>query len=137
MIDQYVVPCWAKIDELLERHFPEISPDEEVLDSQLNINLPLEVATEMKDFLSVLWDEMGQNGTGKTFEEIMGAGRLNELTYESYLDLLKKAEKDALNITIWEKITKTNHEDIVAFRSILRSCTREILELMVKDFLNE
>ena len=137
MIDQYVVQCWAKIDELLERHFPEISPDEEVLDSQLNINLPLEVATEMKDFLSVLWAEMGQKGTGKTFEEIMGAGRLNELTYESYLDLLKKAEKDALNITIWEKITKTNHEDIVAFRSILRSCTREILKLMVKDFLNE
>jgi hypothetical protein len=137
MKEESIVRCWAKIDELLDSHFPAVSPDEEVLDSKLNINLPLEIAAEMKDFLSVLWEEENQDGTGKTLDEIMGAGRLNELTYESYLELLKKSEHDALKITLWEKITKTNHEDIIAFRSILRSCTREILETMVKDFLNE
>ena len=67
----------------------------------------------------------------------MGAGRLNNITYESYLDMIKAAQKEALKITLWEKITHTNHEDVMIFQSILRSCTREILELMVKDFLNE
>ena len=137
MTDEYVVPCWAKIDELLAKHFPEITPEDNVLDAKMTTNLPLVIAAEMKDYLSGLWDEMEQSGTGKTFEEIMGAGRLNQLTYESYYDLLKNAEKDALKITLWERITKTNYEDIITYRSILRSCTREILELMVKDFLNE
>jgi hypothetical protein len=137
MREESVIRSWAKIDELLNRHFPPIDPANEVLDPKLNINLPLDIAVEMKDYLCSLWEEEQQNGAEKTFEEIMGAGRLNQITYENYLDLMKKAEKDALKITLWEKITKTNYEDIATFRSILRSCTSEILEMMVRDFLNE
>ena len=128
------IQCWNKIDELIEKHFSGTAS--EVLDPRYTLDYPLKVAAEMKDFLADLWKTAGQQ-SGKAFEEIMGAGRLNNITYESYLDMLKAAQKDALKITLWEKITHTNHEDVMIFQSILKSCTREILELMVRDFLNE
>ena len=132
--DAIRIQCWSKIDELLEKHF--VSTSGEVLDARYTLDYPLSVAAEMKEYLAELWTKEGGH-SGKAFEEIMGAGRLSNITYESYLDLLKKAQQDALKITLWEKITQTNHDDIRIFQSILKSCTKEILDLMVKDFLNE
>ena len=132
--DAIKIQCWSKLEELLKKHFPSTSS--EVLDARYTLDYPLKVATEMKEFLADLWNTEGVQ-PGKAFEDIMGAGRLNTITYESYLDMLKAAQKEALKITLWEKITHTNHEDVMVFQSILKSCTRDILELMVKDFLNE
>ena len=132
--DAVRIQCWNKIDELLEKHFTSTS--DEVLDVRYTLDYPLTIAAEMKEFLAELWAKE-ENQSGKAFEEIMGAGRLNNITYESYLDLLKTAQKEALKITLWEKMTHTNNEDVMIFQSILKSCTKEILELMVKDFLNE
>ena len=132
--DAIKILCWNKIDELLKEHFASTSS--EVLDPRYTLDYPLKVAAEMKNYLADLWATEG-NQSGKAFEDLMGAGRLNNITYESYLDMIKAAQKEALKITLWEKITHTNHEDVMIFQSILRSCTREILELMVKDFLNE
>ena len=132
--DAIKILCWNKIDELLKEHFASTSS--EVLDPRYTLDYPLKVAAEMKNYLADLWAAEGQQ-SGKAFEDLMGAGRLNNITYESYLDMIKAAQKEALKITLWEKITHTNHEDVMIFQSILRSCTREILELMVKDFLNE
>ena len=132
--DAIKIRCWNKIDELLKEHFASTSS--EVLDPRYTLDYPLKVAAEMKDYLADLWATEGHQ-SGKAFEDLMGAGRLNNITYESYLDMIKAAQKEALKITLWEKITHTNHEDVMIFQSILRSCTREILELMVKDFLNE
>ena len=132
--DAVKILCWNKIDELLKEHFASTSS--EVLDPRYTLDYPLKVAAEMKSYLADLWATEGHQ-SGKAFEDLMGAGRLNNITYESYLDMIKAAQKEALKITLWEKITHTNHEDVMIFQSILRSCTREILELMVKDFLNE
>ena len=132
--DAVKILCWNKIDELLKEHFASTSS--EVLDPRYTLDYPLKVAAEMKNYLADLWAAEGHQ-SGKAFEDLMGAGRLNNITYESYLDMIKAAQKEALKITLWEKITHTNHEDVMIFQSILRSCTREILELMVKDFLNE
>ena len=132
--DAIKILCWNKIDELLKEHFASTSS--EVLDPRYTLDYPLKVAAEMKNYLADLWAAEGHQ-SGKAFEDLMGAGRLNNITYESYLDMIKAAQKEALKITLWEKITHTNHEDVMIFQSILRSCTREILELMVKDFLNE
>ena len=132
--DAIKILCWNKIDELLKEHFTNTSS--EVLDPRYTLDYPLKVAAEMKDYLADLWATEGHQ-SGKAFEDLMGAGRLNNITYESYLDMIKAAQKEALKITLWEKITHTNHEDVMIFQSILRSCTREILELLVKDFLNE
>ena len=132
--DAIKILCWNKIDELLKEHFASTSS--EVLDPRYTLDYPLKVAAEMKNYLADLW-ATEEDQSGKAFEDLMGAGRLNNITYESYLDMIKAAQKEALKITLWEKITHTNHEDVMIFQSILRSCTREILELMVKDFLNE
>ena len=132
--DTVKILCWNKVDELLHTHFTSTS--EEVLDARYTLDYPLKVAAEMKDFLADLWKTEGVQ-SDRAFEDIMGAGRLNSITYESYLDMLKAAQKEALKVTLWEKITHTNHEDVMTFKSILKSCTRDILELMVKDFLNE
>lgn len=132
--DAIKILCWNKIDELLKEHFASTSS--EVLDPRYTLDYPLKVAAEMKNYLADLW-ATEEHQSGKAFEDLMGAGRLNNITYESYLDMIKAAQKEALKITLWEKITHTNHEDVMIFQSILRSCTREILELMVKDFLNE
>ena len=132
--DAIKILCWNKIDERLKEHFASTSS--EVLDPRYTLDYPLKVAAEMKNYLADLW-ATEEDQSGKAFEDLMGAGRLNNITYESYLDMIKAAQKEALKITLWEKITHTNHEDVMIFQSILRSCTRELLELMVKDFLNE
>ena len=137
MLDNAIkVQCWNKINELLEKHFGSTLGENEVLDARYTLDYPFTVASEMEEYLVSLWSEIGHT-SGKTIEEIMGAGRLSSLTYDSYLDMLKEAQADASRITLWEKIAKTNHDDVMVFKSIMKSCTKDILELMVKDFLNE
>ena len=135
VMDNIKSQCWARYNELLESYFPD-EKQSEVLGTSYPIDLPLKVAAEMKVYLEELWESNAPEGS-RSFEDIMGAGRLNSITYDSYLESLTGAYKDAVHTTLWEKLTKTNHEDTTVYKGLLKACTKEILETMVKDLLNE
>ena len=134
-MDNIKSQCWAKYNDLLETYFPD-EEQSEVLGRAYPIDLPLKIAEEMKVYLEELWENNAPEGS-KTFVQIMGAGRLNSITYDSYLESMNSAYNDAVHTTLWEKITKTNHEDTTVYKGLLKACTKEILETMVKDLINE
>lgn len=135
VMDNIKTQCWIRLNDLLESYFPD-EEQNEVLGASYTLDLPLKVAAEMKASLEELWENNAPEGS-RTFAEIMGAGRLNSITYDSYLESLTGAYKDAVHTTLWEKLTKTNHEDTIVYKGLLKACTKEILETMVKDLLNE
>lgn len=135
MLNEAIIQqCWAKYNQLLETHFTDDPRNPEFLSGRYTIDLPLLIAAEMHDYIEDLWET---NGDGRSLNELMGAGRLNQITYESYLEKLRETMHDALKITLWEKITKTNYQDVAVYKGILKECTKEILETMITDFLNE
>lgn len=126
--------CWAKYNQLLDTHFTDDPRNTEFLSGSYTIDLPLLIAAEMRNYIDALWEA---NGDGRSLNDLMGAGRLTRITYESYLDRLRETMQDALQITLWEKITNTNYQDVAVYKGILKECTKEILETMITDFLNE
>jgi len=55
----------------------------------------------------------------------------------SYVPSLKEARADAEKVTLWEKITKSNHEDVTYYKGLLKQYTEELLSTMIKDFIEE
>jgi hypothetical protein len=53
------------------------------------------------------------------------------------LEGLSYAYKDAKRITLWEKITQTNHRDVTFYKGLLEEYTRELLFCMRHDFIEE
>lgn len=126
--------CWTSYNQLLDTHFTDDPRNPEFLSGRYTIDLPLLIAAQMHDYIEALWEA---NGDGRSLNELMGAGRLTQITYESYLERLRETMHDALKVTLWEKITKTNYQDVAVYKGILKECTKEILETMITDFLNE
>lgn len=126
--------CWARYNQLLDTHFTDDPRNPEFLSGRYTIDLPLLIAAQMHDYIEALWEA---NGDGRSLNDLMGAGRLTQITYESYLERLRETMHDALKVTLWEKITKTNYQDVAVYKGILKECTKEILETMITDFLNE
>ncbi len=126
--------CWARYNQLLDTNFTDDPRNPEFLSGRYTIDLPLLIASEMRDYIEALWEA---NGDGRSLNDLMGAGRLTRITYESYLEKLRETMHDALKVTLWEKITKTNYQDVAVYKGILKECTKEILETMITDFLNE
>ena len=52
-------------------------------------------------------------------------------------EAINAAYKDANRITLWEKITKSNHEDVTYYRGLLYEYTKDLLMVMRLDFLEE
>ena len=126
--------CWTRYNQLLDTHFTDDPRNPELLSGRYTIDLPLLIAAQMHDYIEALWEA---NGDRRSLNELMGAGRLTQITYESYLERLRETMHDALKATLWEKITKTNYQDVAIYKGILKECTKEILETMITDFLNE
>ena len=47
------------------------------------------------------------------------------------------AYKDASTITLWERITQSNHEDVTYYKGLLFEFTKDLLLVMRHDFLEE
>lgn len=65
--------------------------------------------------------------------------RLHEYIQKGFAmdEQLEKAYKDAKIITIWEKITKSNHEDVTYYKGLLKAYTEELLSWMEIDFVED
>lgn len=99
-------------------------------------DLPLKIEGEYRIFLEGLWKEYapdGLKGTPLVLEE----QRLRKLMTGDDREEIDVAYKDATTITLWEKITKSNHEDVTYYKGLLCEYTKELLMIMRIDFLEE
>ena len=133
--------CQEKADELLEKYFPDFIYDAaqnrpEELSVEYNEELPYKVEKEFLEYLAGLWEDYSSQ-SDKSFDEIMNR-HLNLLMVDAeYVPELKAAREKAEQISLWEKITQSNHEDVTYYKGLLRQYTRELLKVTVKDFVED
>lgn len=133
--------CHTKAKELLEKYFPNFIHEAAVekteqLSAEYNDELPHRVVSEYRDWLACLWKEVSPDGA-KPFDEIMNLHLSMSLVDSSYAPYLETAREDAKKRTLWEKITKSNHEDVTYYKGLLKQYTEELLDTMTKDFLGD
>ncbi len=124
--------CRAKEQELLDRYFPKGSgyTKSETI-GEYTKDLPLKIEVEFREYLMELWKEYSD--TPLVLEE----QKLRWLMTKDDREAINAAYKDANRITLWEKITKSNHEDVTYYRGLLYEYTKDLLMVMRLDFLEE
>ena len=99
-------------------------------------DLPLKIEVEYKEYLEKLWQEYAPDQLKDTpllLEERM----LRKLMTDDDRELVNEAHKEATNISLWERITQTNHKDVTYYKGLLQEYTRDLLMVMREDFLEE
>ena len=132
--------CRDKEQELLKKYFgnlvKEAAKERPETIGEYTEELPLKIEAEFKTFLEELWKEYAPEelkGTPLIFDE----QKLRKLMTDDDRELLDEAHKDATELTLWERITKTNHEDVTYYKGLLHEYTRDLLIVMCEDFLEE
>lgn len=127
--------CKDKEQELLDRYFGNL-PREAAIDRPETIgeytkDLPLKIEEEYRQYLAELWREY--TDTPLVLEE----QKLRRLMTEGGREAIDAAYYDAQRVTLWERITKSNHEDVTFYKGLLYEYTKELLSVMRIDFLEE
>jgi len=132
--------CWEKERELLDKYFGnfvrEATIERPETIGEYAKDLPLKIEAEFKAFLEELWKEVAPKslkGTPLILEE----QKLRKLITDDDREGIEVAYKDAINQTLWERITKTNHKDVTYYKGLLLEYTRDLLMVMRNDFLEE
>lgn len=135
------IRCRQKASELLEEHFPNFIKEAavvrpEVLKDSYDNELPHKIAATYKSWLSGLWTEIA-SPNDKDFKQCMNQQGSIEMVSMSYDPHLASARQDAKSISLWERITKTNHEDVTHYKGLLKQYAEDLLEVLIQDFLKE
>ena len=128
--------CKEKELDLLDKYFGNLDK-EAIIERPETIGeyekeLPLKIEAEFKEYLVGIWKEINPD-TECVFEE----QKLRELMTEDDREGIEYAYKDAVEQTIWERITQTNHKDVTYYKVLLKEYTQELLMCMRLDFLEE
>ncbi len=134
------IRCHKKAKEIIDRHFGDLIHEAayerpEVLDEKYTKELPFAIEDEFLAFLDGLKIELFP-GDSRPIEDLIDRPLKREMIREDYDSDVDKAYKDAATITFWEKITKSNHEDVTYYKGLLKQYSEELLEHMTNDFLN-
>ena len=132
--------CEEKQNQLLHKYFGNLV-HEAAIERPETIGkyikeLPLKIEAEFRTFLEELWKEYAPaelKGTPLVHEE----QKLRKLMTDDDRELIATAYKDATEITLWERIIKSNHEDVTYYKGLLLEYTRDLLMVMRQDFLEE
>lgn len=128
--------CKEKELDLLDKYFGNLDK-EAIIERPKTIGeyekeLPLKIEAEFKEYLLSIWKEINPDKEC-VFEE----QKLRELMTEDDREGIEYAYKDAVEQTIWERITQTNHKDVTYYKVLLKEYTQELLMCMRLDFLEE
>lgn len=132
--------CYIKLTELLDKYFSSIVNDACVdkpdsVGSQYTIDLPEKIGNEFKDYLELLWKEIAPNDE-RGIDDILNHPQELDRVRNQYCDL-PKVYQEANKVTIWERLTKSNHEDVTFFKGLLKSYSEELMKCMIFDFREE
>ena len=132
--------CKEKEQELLDKYFGNLVREAAVERSETigeyTIDLPLKIEAEFREFLEELWKDAAPaelKGTPLVLEE----QKLRKLMTDDDREGIHYAYKDAIEVTLWERITKTNHKDVTYYKGLLLDYTRDLLLVMRNDFLEK
>lgn len=138
--EQIILLCKKKEQELIETYFGNLVQEAALIRpetiEEYSKDLPLKIEAEYKAFLEKLWEESAPEelkGTPLVLEE----QTLRKLMTDDDRVLIDEAYKDAIEQTLWERITKSNHKDVTYYKGLLQEYTRELLMVMREDFLEE
>lgn len=138
--EQVITLCKEKEQELLNKYFgnlvKEVAIERPETIGEYTKDLPLKIEGEYRVFLEELWKEAapdGLKGTPLVLEE----QKLRELMTKDDREMIDEAHKEATELTLWERITKTNHEDVTYYKGLLEEYTRDLLLVTREDFLEE
>lgn len=122
--------CYGKERELLNKYFGNLVHEAAIMRpetiGEYTKDLPLKIEGEYRTFPEGLWDEYapdGLKGTPLVLEE----QKLRKLMTDDDREGIEEAYKDATTITLWEKITKSNHEDVTYYKGLLEEYTKDLL----------
>lgn len=132
--------CKKKEQDLLNKYFGNLIMEAAIKRpetiGEYTKDLPLKIEAEYKDFLEGVWKEHAPEelkGKPLVFDE----QKLRELMTDDDRELIDEAHKDATKQTLWERITKSNHQDVTYYKGLLLEYTRDLLMVMREDFLEE
>ena len=132
--------CKEKEQELLDKYFGNLAHEAAIerpeTIGEYTKDLPLKIEAEFREFLEELWKDVAPGelkGTPLVLEE----QKLRKLMTDDDREGIHYAYKDATEITLWERITKTNHKDVTYYKGLLLEYTRDLLLTMRNDFLEE
>lgn len=133
--------CRTKAAELIHYYFPDIIYEAtverpETLDDRYYDNLPHVIENEFREWLASLWTEVAPEGVG-SFEDIMNRHLKLWMVDSEHAPYLKEAREDAQRITLWEKLSRSNHEDVTRYKGMLKDYAEALLDTMVMDFIEE
>lgn len=127
--------CKEKEQELLNKYFGNLANEAaKVLPETIGEytkDLPLKVEAEFRKYLVELWKEYSDQPL------VLEEQKLRWLMTEDDREAIDAAYKDAKRITLWERITKSNHEDVTYYKDLLLEYTKDLLMVMRLDFLEE
>lgn len=132
--------CESKEKELMEKYHGKLV-NEAALEQPETIgeytkDLPLKIEADYRVYLEGLWKEYAPEelkDTPLVFEE----QKLRKLMTDDDREGVDAAFKDAMEQTLWERVTKTNHRDVTYYKGLLKEYTRDLLMVMREDFLEE
>lgn len=132
--------CEKKEQELLNKYFGNlvreaaIERPENVGDYTLDLLNRIE--SEYRSYLEELWPQVAPDELRDT-PLVLEEEKLRELMTTKDRKALEKAYQDAACITLWERLTQSNHKDVTYYKGMLHECSRNLLLLMREDFLEE
>ena len=132
--------CEEKQNQLLHKYFGNLVHEAAIerpeTIGEYTKDVPLKIEAEFRTFLEELWKEHAPaelKGTPLVLEE----QKVRKLMTDDDHELIEPAYKAATEITLWERITKSNHEDVTYYKGLLLEYTRDLLMVMRQDFLEE
>lgn len=132
--------CEVKQNQLLNKYFGNLVHDAAIerpeTIGEYTKALPLKIEAEYRTFLEEIWKEHAPTelkGTPLVLEE----QKLRKLITDDDREMIGPAYKEATERTLWERITKSNHEDVTYYKGLLQEYTRDLLMVMHQDFLEE
>lgn len=140
MKDNILAKCDQKKAELIRKYFSNLvheaahSMPETIDEAKYPMTLPAQIEAEYRAFLAELLQEVAPE---KSIDTILNKHQFSVTFTEDDREQLEKAYKDAKIITIWEKITKSNHEDVTYYKGLLKAYTEELLKWMEIDFIED
>lgn len=132
--------CAQKRAELIDKYFGNIvyeaahTMPETIDESRYSMGLPNQIEEEYRLFLAEILHEVAPE---KNIDDILDKRLFFKTFTDNDREQLEEAYKDAKIITIWEKLTKSNHEDVTYYKGLLQEYTKELLKWMEIDFLEE
>ena len=132
--------CIEKEEELLKKYFgnltAEAAKERPETIGEYTKDLPQKIEQEYYAFLDGLWKQYAPEES-KNSQLVLEERKLRKLLTDDSFDMIEEAYKDAIEQTLWEKITKSNHKDVTYYKGLLHKYTQDVLMLMRKDFLEE